>query len=240
MYVFAYVVGDFGHSLFLEDAAPVDITFFQFRPGGLLRCTSIFTLGLMAHTNAPVFYADLKRLDHFAMVSAMSFILASMTYLIFGMACLGRFGNDVSGNALTAYGSSQLVLSMRLGMGISAVTAYPLVFSALRVAILRMLKRINGKRHDPNGPFWTALTVTMVLVISVAGVVLNDLTIVISLCGALGDFALTLIVPGLIILYLPRPTTQRIRVLAFVLIVGGVLLALCSTSVIVFQDVLNL
>jgi len=129
---------------------------------------------------------------------------------------------------------------MRLGMGISAMTAFPLVFTALRLAILRILRRINGKNIDPNGPSGTALTVTMVMAICAAGVVLKDLSIVISLCGALGDFALTLIVPGLIILYLPRPTTQRIRVLAFVLIVGGVLLALCSTSVIVFQDVLNL
>eukprot|EP00419_Tripos_fusus_P066437 CAMPEP_0172910956 /NCGR_PEP_ID=MMETSP1075-20121228/185601_1 /TAXON_ID=2916 /ORGANISM="Ceratium fusus, Strain PA161109" /LENGTH=54 /DNA_ID=CAMNT_0013769177 /DNA_START=323 /DNA_END=484 /DNA_ORIENTATION=- len=54
----------------------------------------------MAHNNAPAFYADLKRPDRLAIVSATSFSLAGMIYLTFGMACLGRFGNKVPGNAL--------------------------------------------------------------------------------------------------------------------------------------------
>lgn len=243
LYVFFYVVGDFGSMLLSGDGEfgqrPFSGT--QLRPAGLLRSTAIFAVAFMAHCNAPAFYADLRDRSpsRFAAVSACSFGAAFLIYMAFGISGFGRFGDDVPGNALAAYPLSTPVLLMWLGMGLCIIASFPLVFAALRTAALRLAGRLYGHTLEHEGLASRTVTVVLVLSITSVGSVLRDLSSVVSLCGALSGLCLALVFPGSIMLGMKRRKTPRFKALAQALVCLGTLLGCASSVAVLRRDVLG-
>mmetsp|Transcript_32670 Transcript_32670/g.88502 ORF Transcript_32670/g.88502 Transcript_32670/m.88502 type:complete len:482 (-) Transcript_32670:134-1579(-) len=243
LYVFFYVVGDFSSSLLsdsgeFEQGQPVTC---QLSIGGLLRSTAIFAVAFMAHCNAPAFYADLRDRSpsRFAAVSVCSFGAAFLIYMAFGISGLGRFGNSVPGNALAAYPLSKPVLLMWLGMGLCIIASFPLVFAALRTATLRLGGRLCGQTFEHGGPTCRAVTVVMVLAIASVGSVLEDLSAVVSLCGALSGLCLAMVFPGAIMLAMRRRKTPRFKAVARSLVCLGTILAVASSVAVLSKGILG-
>mmetsp|Transcript_104182 Transcript_104182/g.335994 ORF Transcript_104182/g.335994 Transcript_104182/m.335994 type:complete len:496 (+) Transcript_104182:69-1556(+) len=243
LYVFLYVVCDFAWFSVVDDGelAPAAAPSLQLRPGGLLRCTAIFSVAFMSHCNAPSFYADLqdRSPSRFAFVSGVAFGTAFLVYAAFGLSGLGRFGSEVPGNALSAYPLSTPVLLMWLGMAFCVTASFPLVFGALWGSVLRLAGRACGRPLDQGGAWNRVAAGAVVLAISVAGAVLKDLSVVVSLCGALSGTALSLVFPGLIMLNMKRRKTAHFVALARGLVAVGTVLALCSTSAVLGKAVLG-
>jgi len=243
LYVFLYVVSDFGYqALSGEGLAQAFPAAGRARPGGLLRSTAIFAVAFMAHFNAPAFYADLKHRSpsRFAGVCAVAYGAAFLIYLAFGLSGLGRFGARVPGNALAAYGLSTPVLLMWLGMGLCVTASFPLVFGALRGAALRLAGRACGWEIDHASAFGRAVATFMVLGILCAGASIRDLSAVVSLCGSLSGFFLGLIFPGLIMLGMKKRKTARFTAVAHSLVVLGGALAASASALVLGQDALGL
>merc|ERR1711933_529057 len=140
LYVFSHVVGDFAMG---ASEGPVQLHWLRLRPAGLLSGTARFAVAFMAHFNAPAFYADMKgrRPSRFAAMAFIAYSAAFMIYCSFGFSGYGRFGESVPGNALASYERSRSVLLMWLGMGVCMVASFPLLFAALRDALMRLLSR---------------------------------------------------------------------------------------------------
>lgn len=202
---------------------------------GFLRSFGIYSCAFMAHFNAPAFYADLEGKSPvvFAQVCGAAYILAFLIYAAFGLAGFARFGPEVPGNALTGYTLDTKVLFMWFGMGLCVVASFPLVFFAHRDALRRLLCRILGQHTDDHREHWGhghAFTVVSVVVLATAGAVLEDVSFVVSLCGACSGACLAFVLPGAIMLKMGigKSKIKMPRVAkAFILL--GVLLGFLST-----------
>ncbi|CAK0819385.1 unnamed protein product [Prorocentrum cordatum] len=137
----------------------------------------------MAHFNAPAFYADLKgrRPSSFAAVAPrrIAYTIAFLVYVSFGFSGYAVFGESVPGNALASYELSRSVLLMWLGMGVCVVASFPLLFAALRDALLRLLSRAAGVYLDARGRSGQAITVVAVVLITFIGAESEDLSVVV-------------------------------------------------------------
>jgi len=238
LYVFLYVTLDaiaflLGDPINLENAGkmagPCDWL-------GALRSFGIYSCAFMAHFNAPAFYADLEGRSpmKFAKVCGAAYCLAFLIYAAFGLAGFARFGPDVPGNALTAYDLDTKVLLMWLGMALCMAASFPLVFFAHRDALRRLLGRSLGWPEDHRSVHHgtvTELTVVSVVVLAAAGALLEDVSFVVSLCGACSGACLAFILPGAIMLNmsLRKDATLRLPNLAKTFISLGIVLGFLST-----------
>jgi len=238
LYVFSHVVGDFAVGAAEEQ---VQLQWFRFRPAGLLSGTARFAVAFMAHFNAPAFYADLKgrRPSSFAAVAAIAYTIAFLVYVSFGFSGYAVFGESVPGNALASYELSRSVLLMWLGMGVCVVASFPLLFAALRDALLRLLSRAAGVYLDARGRSGQAITVVAVVLITFIGAESEDLSVVVSLTGALSGTTLAFIIPGAVTLSLKRRRTRVFSALGWVLLVVGSALAVASFVAVVCRDILE-
>merc|ERR1712048_107439 len=162
---------------------------------------------------------------------------AFVIYGTFALCGYGRFGDDVPGNVLIAYDMSRSVLLRWLGMVVCVIASFPLVFAALREALLRLMSRATGTHIDMWGSVGRATTVVTVLVIAILGAELHDLSIVVSLCGSLSGTALAFVIPGAVMLSVRSRRTHRFIVLSWVLIVVGALLGIASLAAIICRDI---
>lgn len=237
LYVFLYVTLDaiaflLGDPIALENAGkmagPCDWL-------GALRSFGIYSCAFMAHFNAPAFYADLEGRSpmKFAKVCGAAYCLAFLIYAAFGLAGFARFGPDVPGNALTAYDLDTKVLLMWLGMALCMAASFPLVFFAHRDALRRLLGRSLGWPEDHRSVHHGTVTFTVVsvVVLAAAGALLEDVSFVVSLCGACSGACLAFILPGAIMLNmsLRKDATLRLPNLAKTFISLGIVLGFLST-----------
>lgn len=243
LYVFAYVVGDFTCNIFTVGLKTVSsrVSWLEARPTHLLTGTARFSVAFMSHFNAPSFYSDLcdRRPSRFALVCAVAFSAAILIYGVFGISGYGRFGETISSNALASYDLNTSVLLMWLGMGACVTASFPLVFAALRDALLALCSRGLGCNLNSGGRFAQVTTLTSVLVIARIGAGLEDLGIVISLLGSLSGAALSFIVPGAVMLNVKRRLTVKFTALGYFFVIVGIVLLISSFTAVVLVDILQ-
>jgi len=233
LYVFLYLLADSVLFMMASGADTESITSIHIYPGGLLRSVAIYACAFMAHFNAPAFYADLKGASpsKFASLCGTAYAIAFLVYAVFGFFGFCRFGQSSPGNILTAYASSKPVLLMWLGMGFCVTASFPLVFAAHRDASLRLLGRLRGWQLDQDGSTSYAITVALVVIMAGFGAYLEDVSVVVSLCGAMSGACLALVFPGAVMLKLDlgKEKTAVFKRIATAFIVLGVAIGLLSS-----------
>jgi amino acid permease len=142
--------------------------------------------------SAPKYYYELK--DHttgrFNVVVNVSFFCAGLTYMIISSLGFLTFGENSSGFILDNYSyRDHLASASRLGVALSVIFAYPLLFLGGRDGWIALLRISNDTRRST--------TLLLLTIVTVLAIFVSDLTFVLSFSGATLSAAIIYIFPPL-------------------------------------------
>jgi len=151
----------------------------------------------MAHFNAPKFYNDLenKTVERFNTVVASSFGISIAIFITFAAFGFATFGKSSLGFILSNYSTKDSLIGLsRVMVSISLISTYPLVFSGCRDGALDLLNIPKDKRTPG---LLNNLSYFLLTFITIAALLVKDLSFVLSFGGATLGNALIYIFPAL-------------------------------------------
>lgn len=171
---------------------------------GFMVLLSILSTAYLAHYNAPVYYEQLdpgpngNRDRRFFLVSMAGFAAAGLTM---GLVMIGgflTFGKSCSGLILNNYASSDPLAALaRIAIGVSLLTAYPLVFYSFKKQIVDLV----GQRAEKLGTEQPAVLNLLVLgFVTIMALNLHDLGKLAAFAGACFGSFLIYVAPCLMAL----------------------------------------
>lgn len=180
---------------------------------GIIRSICVMTSAYIAHYSAPGLFAELSAHPRpwtaFCRSSVAAFGLNLLCYVAFSVAGFARFSPAVLGNILLNYDSGCFVMLAWVSMATCLILTFPLQHKLVRDTIASTLQlvpmqksRICELRRDA----WSLLSVAVLLGTVVAGVVLTDISQVLSFRGALLGCPISFILPALMLLNAPTST----------------------------------
>lgn len=138
-------------------------------------------------------------------VSKQAYILTLIMYTLMGIFGYLAFGDEVDGNVLNSISEnndSGLIALMLIMFCFTILFTFPLVAFALRISLhylLAKLRQIKLKHEIPTLPAWGESTLLFGLSLLV-GNLLNDVSIVFGITGAISSTVLSLVLPPLMFL----------------------------------------
>mmetsp|Transcript_82726 Transcript_82726/g.208162 ORF Transcript_82726/g.208162 Transcript_82726/m.208162 type:complete len:630 (+) Transcript_82726:56-1945(+) len=165
-----------------------------------LGLVNALALAFLSHYNGCKYYRELKQHTPSTLVkcTATAMGISSILFAITMVAGFQTFGINADSVILTNYAENDKAATIaRLGVGLSIIASFPLMFSGLREAIISLLKHrdpINASdwdvvwRQDAVAMMALALNTTVALLVTDAGVV-------VGLVGAICGSAIIYIVP---------------------------------------------
>lgn len=152
----------------------------------------------LAHYNAPKFYDELaapagEKLKKFNLAVGGGFGLAAVLCGAIMSVGFLTFGGSAQGLILNSYATADpLAFLARLGIGLSVLFSYPLLFLGLRQGVLQLLKLdgMSNKVHRIS-------TIAIMAAINGAALFVKDLGLVTALGGAILGSVLVYIMPAL-------------------------------------------
>mmetsp|Transcript_540 Transcript_540/g.1695 ORF Transcript_540/g.1695 Transcript_540/m.1695 type:complete len:443 (+) Transcript_540:49-1377(+) len=179
---------------------------------GIFRAVGMMTSAYIAHYSAP---------DHMASVSSrprpwktfyasvvVAFAVALVAYILFAGAGFMRFGPEaVMGNILLNYegmDSSHNIMAAWLGMAMMLLCTFPLSFKPARDTVAKALEIDDGVDEGSPRFAWSLATVIMVGLTVIMGVILQDISKIMALRGAVLGCPISFTMPGLMLWYCPE------------------------------------
>jgi len=135
----------------------------------------------MSHFNAPKFYTELKEktLPNYYKVVSTSFAVSISIFALMAAVGFLTFGSNSSGLILNNYSTRDGLMSLsRVAVAVSLVFSYPLAFVGARDGVLNLLK-IEGTAKTQN-----ILTVALLSAVTVAALIIPDVSFVLAFAGA--------------------------------------------------------
>lgn len=159
---------------------------------------SMLATTFLAHYNAPKFYDELaapagEKLKKFNLAVGGGFGLAAVLCGAIMSVGFLTFGGSAQGLILNSYATADpLAFLARLGIGLSVLFSYPLLFLGLRQGVLQLLKLdgMSNKVHRIS-------TIAIMAAINGAALFVKDLGLVTALGGAILGSVLVYIMPAL-------------------------------------------
>ena len=215
-------------------------------PSTLSLIASMAT-AFLAHYNAPKFYHQLRHRTprQFLVASSASFTAALVLFLCCMVVGYLTFGKNCSGNILHNYSDNDPGASASRSAMLLAVTfGFPIAFTGLRDSALSLFACSSRRR------VWVPLTLGLLTVIGTLGWCLEDLGVLNSLGGAILGSLITMVYPGLLLTwgykYARSQKEDKLffrkvegRVLGHALVVGGAMLLVFGTGVVVWKKILH-
>ena len=197
-----YLGGDYlkGGKFALDTAAHLRPSFGNIGAAGILNPRSAILIGMlstsyMAHFNAPKFYTQLKNntVPRYLAVVWTSFAASILLYAIMGSLGFLTFGAASSGLILNNYSVKDSLMGFsRIAVALSIVFSYPLAFVGARDGILDLFQI---KDRAPR--FLNTLTVGMLSALTVAALIIPDVSFVLAFAGATLGNLLIYVFPAL-------------------------------------------
>jgi amino acid permease len=154
----------------------------------------------VAHYNAPKFYSELKQktMDNYNKIVVMGFGASISLYFVIMWVGFLQFGGHSTGFILNNYSNQDgLATLARVAIGTGIVCGYPLTFSALREGVLDLSKVNKADRKKVLLP----VTLTLLAVLTVGALLLDNVGKVVSFSGALIGSFLIYIIPATMNIY---------------------------------------
>jgi amino acid permease len=136
----------------------------------------------MAHFNAPKFYTELKNntVPRYLAVVWTSFAVSILLYCVMGSLGFLTFGAASSGLILNNYSIKDSLMGVsRIAVALSIVFSYPLAFVGARDGILDLFRIENRSAR-----FLNSLTVSMLSALTVAALIIPDVSFVLAFAGS--------------------------------------------------------
>lgn len=172
---------------------------------------SMFNTAYVAHYHAPRIYAELenKSTKHFNKITAISFGLSTAIFVTMMAAGFLTFGGNANGFILNNYASSDLLASTsRLAVGLTLLSGYPILFTALRDGILDLVGLPLASKLSPY--FFNGGTLMLLGIITAAAMQFRDVSFIVSFTGALCGSILMFVFPALMGLAMDRESARAV------------------------------
>jgi len=235
LYTILYVILDFG---FGEEGGPAaEVASFSGDREGVFRSIVVMTSAYIAHYSAPNFMADLSEsstrpLASFSASALVAFTASLVAYCAFAAAGYLRFGpTGVLGNILLNYEAGHRIMVGWLSMAPMLLLTFPIAFKPARDTVAKALRL-----REPRGgeacaaTAWSAATGLLVVLTVIAGVVFEDISMVLAFRGALLGCPISFVMPGLMLWNCPAGGSVKdpalLKPIAATLIAVGVLAGL--------------
>ncbi|XP_059095002.1 putative sodium-coupled neutral amino acid transporter 10 isoform X2 [Tigriopus californicus] len=205
------------------------------RPAGIFQCLPIFCTALSCQPQIFEIYDALPDPS----LATMNDIVKGAVNLCSGCyICVGIFGYiafaavEVGGNVLTAFSSSVIVESIKIGFVLSVAVSFPLVIFPCRSSLHSLIYRKGSNPNDsmvsnyiPPDRF-NLMTAIILGITLTMGIMIPDIEFVLGLVGSTIGCVICTIFPALIFMKLTtKNTTERIAA-QFCFVVGICILVL--------------
>jgi amino acid permease len=176
------------------------VTMWNFNFSSLvLMCN--YGLAYVAHYNAPIYYREMKTSDPSASFSQMvlaSFIILIGLYTITMIAGYRTFGDTCKGNILLNYHEDdKLAMGGRIATGLSILFGFPLVMTGARESLINVSTTLGYPQLNLDSNRFL-LVFSMLSVVSLVAVLVDDVSIIVGLNGAIMGSCITYVCPVLI------------------------------------------
>mmetsp|Transcript_107561 Transcript_107561/g.304165 ORF Transcript_107561/g.304165 Transcript_107561/m.304165 type:complete len:648 (-) Transcript_107561:56-1999(-) len=209
---------------------------------------NILAMAFHCHCNACKYYRELKDTNptHFRNCTFIAMAIAAVLYAVIGFAGFATFGTNAHGTILKNYSLQDTPVNLaRIFISLSLVASYAIMFSALREALIGLLKHVLGNRLGSQlDMIWCqdALTVVMVTAVTACAVVSQDSGLVDGFVGAFCGNAIIYIIPSLlyaasVISFLEKKRNRPKVVWSIALVVLGCILAIAGCVCLVVFEV---
>jgi amino acid permease len=161
--------------------------------GVVLACT--LATAFVAHYNAPRFHAELadNTVKRFNTVVGFAYAISAIVFAAVAISGFLTFGQHGSGFILNNYSPyDPLVTASRAAVALSIVFTYPLAFVGFRDGVMDVL-RVQDRSDD----LVTAVSVVLLLLVTVAAANVTDLALVLSVGGGTFSTAVASIFPAI-------------------------------------------
>eukprot|EP00977_Amphora_coffeiformis_P028836 scaffold37433_cov199-Amphora_coffeaeformis.AAC.2 len=179
---------------------------------------SMLSTAFMGHFNAPKFFWGLERntMHRFNIVTTWSYLgaltisasIAAVGFLTFGSAC--------KGNILDNYSTSDHLITLaRSAIIVSVISTYALTFMGLRDGVMDL----TGRQEDQDQLFFS-LIVLLLGAVTMAAIVIQDISFVVAFTGATWGTSLIYIYPSVMLIRLSNTQEDLKRHVLFAIITG--------------------
>lgn len=167
--------------------------------GIVLLCT--LATAFVAHYNAPRFHAELhdNTVQRFNTVVGISFGIAAALFAVVAVTGFATFGSHAQPLILNNFSPyDPLAAASRAAIATSILLTFPLPFVGLRDGVLEALRVDDDDRSDTSAETnITVVTVALLAAVTVAALVIQDLSFVLSVGGGTFSTAVSSIFPTL-------------------------------------------
>merc|ERR1719316_1135750 len=166
---------------------------------GSLVLVNALAMGFLSHYNGCKYYRELANHTPAKLCSctAKAMGLSSLVFAICAFAGYSTFGDSSDGVILNNYAEDDQVINVaRIGMGLSIIASFPLMFSGLREAVMTLFERAGADLDL----VWKQdlLSVVMLLVILSVALFLTDAGLVVGVVGAVCGSAIIYVIPSIL------------------------------------------
>lgn len=156
---------------------------------------NIYAAAFLVQYNAPKYYYELVKPTR-ARIMVLSFSAVVAVILFCGsFAVMGflRFGVDTPGNLLTGYTSAYAAW---VTTSVSLITTYPFDFDGGRRSVLNLIRTQGWLAEWSDGKLFWTVTLSMIPIFTTISVLVDNLSIVIGINGALFGITTGFTLPG--------------------------------------------
>jgi sodium-coupled neutral amino acid transporter 11 len=185
-----------------QPAAPAQIVqqghLWNFGIGSLVLVNAL-AMGFLSHYNGCKYYRELSHHTPAKLwdCTAKAMVLSSLVFAICAFAGYSTFGESSDGVILNNYAEDDQVINVaRIGMGLSIIASFPLMFSGLREAVMTLLERTGADlvlvwQQD-------LLSVVMLFMILSIALFLTDAGLVVGVVGAVCGSSIIYVIPSVL------------------------------------------
>lgn len=171
----------------------------DFGPQSIVLVNAL-AVAFLSHYNACKYYRELKGHNpaFFRRIVALAMGTCTVLFGITMVAGYQTFGTAADGVILKNYSREDWPVNVaRIGMGLSIVASFPLMFSGLRESVVTLLKRAYPERSDEfdGVRYQDVLSLAMVALIMGCAMLLADVGVVVGIVGSVCGSAIIYIIP---------------------------------------------
>lgn len=165
-----------------------------------LLLVNFLAMGYLSHYNGCKYYRELRGHTPFKLwqCTSLGMGITSIFYAVSAVAAFETFGTNACGVILENYAKNDNLINIaRVGMGLSIIASFPLMFSGLREAVIELMIMMQPQWTEPLGSLWiqNVLSACLLLAVTHCAWMFTDAQLVVGIVGAVCGSAVIYMIP---------------------------------------------